>query len=531
MKVRKFAVTLLFAMLLALILLLAVFLVIGTAPGKAHSNLQFARVHTEPVAQERTSADPFCGMEFVSGDDLATVWSLGVTVVLQTFRHAGDPAEWLAQLDLAQSHGLQVVALLWPEGWEWDGAAWQIDEQARRFVQTVAAHPATLAVYALHEPYWRGCSTCGLTTAQQQALYQDVKAIADVPLYSEIGEIAFWANQGEDTTLADGVCDYCGATLYPFFADGTYHRDEFISHLDDDIAAIRELAPYSRLVWGMQVFAQSDSPEPRRMPTAEEIADIGAIVAERDVDGIFWYVWWFGSLYDDFLSNHPELFPAVSNTPFCRGPEVVLVATPEATSTYPGQAATYTLSLTANDTRPVTLTLQGEPSETAGTFDTNPVVPPGTSRLRITSTNLVAAGIYEMNVTGNSGVATDTVDLVLVVASESPSFTLSIRPTTRIVKAGQVVTYTGLVSGLDGFSQPVSLTVAWLPLGVEETWSGNPVMPGDFSILTLSTAAILPLDRDYTLLATGSAGMDLCVETFELIIEAPFKMYLPAISR
>ena len=276
--------------------------------------LALALVSFPQVAVEAT---PFCGMHFASGDDLPTVRALGVTVVLQTFRHDGDPAEWLAQLDLAHSHGLQVIAQLWPEGWEWDGAAWQIDAQAQSFVQTVAAHPTTLAVYALHEPYWRGCEGCGLTTAQQQELYQQLKAIADVPLYSEIGEIAFWADQGPDTTLADGVCDYCSATYYPFFID-SYDRANFIAHLDDDLAAIQELAPNSKLVWAMQVFAQIDSPEPRRMPVAAEVADIGDIVADRDLAGISWYVWWFGSLYDDFLSNHPELWPAVADTPFCR---------------------------------------------------------------------------------------------------------------------------------------------------------------------------------------------------------------------
>ncbi len=268
---------------------------------------------------DEKEAGPFCGMHFAAADDLPLVRALGVTVILQTFRHDGDPAEWLAQLNLAQSRALQVIAQLWPEGWVWDGNAWQIDEQARLFVQTVANHPAILAVYALHEPYWRGCDTCGLTTAQQQALYQQIKAIADVPLYSEIGEIDFWADQGPDTTLADGVCDYCAATYYPFFADGSYDRAGFIAHLDDDLAAVHQLAPNAKLVWGMQVFAQIDSPEPRRMPTAAEIADIGTIVAEREVDGISWYVWEFGPLYDDFLSHHAELWPAVADTPLCQG--------------------------------------------------------------------------------------------------------------------------------------------------------------------------------------------------------------------
>ena len=276
------------------------------------------RGHGNVVAQEQSQAAPFCGMEFVSGDDLATVRSMGVNVVLQTFRHNDDPAEWLAQLDMAHDHGMQVIGWLWPEGWEWDDAAWQIDDQAQLFVQTLATHPATFAVYALQEPYWRGCVTCGLTTAEQQALYQELKAIAEVPLYSEIGDITGWADQGGDTTVADGMCDYCGATYYPFFSDGTYERDEFISHLDDDLATIHESAPNSKLVWGMQVYAESNSPRPLRMPTAEEVADIGAIVAERDVDGIFWYVWEFSPVYDDFLSNHPELFPAVGSTPLCK---------------------------------------------------------------------------------------------------------------------------------------------------------------------------------------------------------------------
>ena len=296
------------------------------------------------MAQEQDGISHFCGMEFVTGRDLTTVRSMGVTVVLQTFPHDSEPDEWVAQLDRAQRNNLRVIAWLWPVGWEWDGRAWQIDDQARSFIKTVAAHPATLAVYALHEPYWRGCPTCGLTTAQQQALYQEIKAIADIPIYSEIGSIAYWVDQGKATRLADGMCDYCGATYYPFFADGTYDREEFIHRLEEDLAAIRRFAPNSKLIWAMQVYAISDHPQPRRMPTAEEIADIGAIVAERDVDGIFWYVWEFGSLYDDFLSNHPELFSAVAGVPMCA--EAIPPSTPTQAVDLPTNAPDISASTT-----------------------------------------------------------------------------------------------------------------------------------------------------------------------------------------
>jgi hypothetical protein len=309
--------------------------------------------------------EPFCGMQYVTAEeDLATVRALGINVVLQTFRHDGDPDEWRAQLDLAQEYQLHVIGRLWPEGWVWDGEAWQIDAQARSFVQTVAEHPATLAVYALHEPYWRGCRTCGLTTAEQQTLYRELKAIAGVPLYSELGSITYWVERGAATTLQDGMCDYCAVTFYPFFADGTYRRERFIERLEEDLAAIHTHAPNARLSWGMQVFAQSESPEPRRMPTAQEIADISAIVAQRDVAGIFWYVWEFGPLYDDFLSNHPELFAAVAGMPFCAS----TVSTPApgaATATFAGTPGAVSASPAGKDMNATaTLAPAGSPSFT-----------------------------------------------------------------------------------------------------------------------------------------------------------------------
>ena len=287
-----------------------------------------AKINLPPVSQQlQPGSIPFCGMQFVSdSQDYEIVRDLGVTVVLQTFKHDDTPADWLAQLDELQEHNLQVIAVLWPQGWEWDGDTWQVDRQAQLFLETIASHPTTFAVFGLQEPYWRGCRGCGLTTSEQQALYQTIKAIADVPLYSELGDITYWVNHGQETTLAEAVCDYCGVWFYPTFADGSYHRREFITHLEDNTTLIRKLAPNAKLVWLLQAFARNDH---RRMPTAEEIHDMGAIVAEREVDGVFWYVWHFGPLYSDFLSNHPELLPAVRSVPFCGGrasPSAVSVA-------------------------------------------------------------------------------------------------------------------------------------------------------------------------------------------------------------
>jgi hypothetical protein len=255
---------------------------------------------------------PYYGMHFVSTSDLPTVKDLGAEVILMSFPHDGTPEGWLAYLDAAQAQKMRVIAWLWPEGWLWDGAAWQIDEQAELFVQTVAEHPALLAVYALHEPYWNGCWGCGYTTSEQQALYSAIKAIADVPIHSAVDSMSAWTSYAEkydmDTAFTDGICDYCETWYHPFLEGGAYERTRLIAQLEADLAVARERAPDSKIVFSLQCFAQAGT---YRMPTAEEMRDMASIVYARDVDGALWYPWTFGALYTDFLSNHPELYDTV----------------------------------------------------------------------------------------------------------------------------------------------------------------------------------------------------------------------------
>jgi hypothetical protein len=249
-------------------------------------------------------------MQFAYMDDLSTIKNLGIEVVMTDLSHDATPADWLAYLDAAQAQNIRVILWLWPQGWTWDGTAWRIDAQARLFVQTVAGHPALFAVYALHEPYWNGCEGCGYTTAEQQALYSAIKAIGDVPIYSDIDSMAFWTAQGEETAFADGVCDYCGTWYYPFKEGGIYERQEVITQLTADLAVARERAPNSKIVWLMQSYAQR-SPNDLRMPTANEMRDLASIVYSMDLDGAFWYPWKFNKLYNDFLFKHPGLYPVV----------------------------------------------------------------------------------------------------------------------------------------------------------------------------------------------------------------------------
>jgi hypothetical protein len=262
-----------------------------------------------PCSPSSMLFEPFYGMEFVPIEDLSMVKDLGIEVVLMSFEHDRKPVDWLAYLDAAQGQGIWVIPWLWPEGWTWDGSTWQIDAQAELFLQTVAGHPALFAVYALHEPYWNGCEGCGYTTAEQQALYSAIKAIADVPIYSEINGIAWWTAHSQATAFADGVCDYCQSSYFPFLDGGVYLRDELIAAMTEDLAVARERAPNSKIVWTMPTLVYP--PDNFRMPTADEMRDHAAIVYSMDVAGAWWYPWKFEGHYDDVLFNHPEIYPVV----------------------------------------------------------------------------------------------------------------------------------------------------------------------------------------------------------------------------
>lgn len=255
---------------------------------------------------------PFYGMEFVPIDELPLMQQMGINMVLQAFDYEGTPEEWRAYLDAAHRYDIRVVAQLWPEGWRFDTKAqtWQIDERARFFLNAIKDHPALFAIYALHEPYWNGCDGCGYTTAQQQALYRDLKAIAAVPIYSEVDSMAFWTAQGEATAFADGICDYCQTLYYPFKLMGIYERDQLATQIAADMEVARARAPNSRIIWTMQGFAQG-APYFLRMPSADEMHDMATIVYAHDVAGAWWYPWKFSDLYSDTLGLRTDLHPMI----------------------------------------------------------------------------------------------------------------------------------------------------------------------------------------------------------------------------
>jgi hypothetical protein len=217
-------------------------------------------------------------------------------------------------------------------------------------------------------------------------------------------------------------------------------------------------------------------------------------------------------------------------------PVFSLMARPFFRTALPGEVVTYSLSVTAGAgfATPVTFTLYGEPASVHVAFEPDSVVPPATSQLYITTTTATEAGIYDMMVTGASGALTDTASLTLIAASEAPSFTLGVFPDIRIARPNQVVSYTVLVTEVNGLIGPVNLTVVGSPVGVGATWSVNPVMPGDPSVLALAISAD-PLVGSHKLevvgTAAGTPGIQVVTQGVELVIELPYKLFLPLLVK
>ena len=211
---------------------------------------------------------------------------------------------------------------------------------------------------------------------------------------------------------------------------------------------------------------------------------------------------------------------------------ISVTAVSDVASVYPGETATYTLSVTASEgfTAPVTLTLQGAPSEATVYFVPNPVTPPGDSQLYITTTASTAVGTYAMTVTGMSDQVTDTTSLTLTVNS---LLTLIAQPDVQTVLPGDTTAYTLSVTASEGFTSPVILTSQGAPSETTFSFTPNPVTPPGTSQLYITTTASTAAGT-YAMTVTGTAGAltDTANVTLMVASAAPdFIYYLPIILK
>jgi len=168
-----------------------------------------------------------------------------------------------------------------------------------------------------------------------------------------------------------------------------------------------------------------------------------------------------------------------------------------------GQCYTMTVGNGANMTLDLEYTFNGGPVQTIidwPSLDAN-------GRAYICTSSATATGTYTFVAVRNA-LTTAWVSVsasVTVTAPPRPDFSLSASPASRTVNQGQSTSWPVTVSGINGFTSSVSLSVSGVPSGASASFSANPVSPGGSATLTVSTTSTASTGS-FTLTVTGTGG-------------------------
>jgi hypothetical protein len=170
----------------------------------------------------------------------------------------------------------------------------------------------------------------------------------------------------------------------------------------------------------------------------------------------------------------------------------------------PGAPASYTVNVTPSGgfSGSVALSVTGLPAGATGTL--NPTSTTSSSTLNVTTTTGVTpAGSYPLTITGVSGGLTRTSSATLVVnATATPDFSLSVSPVSQTVTQATGTTYTVAINPISSFNGSVALSLSGLPAGASGSFSA---VVANSSTLTVTSTSAMPVGI-YPLTITGVSG-------------------------
>jgi hypothetical protein len=113
-------------------------------------------------------------------------------------------------------------------------------------------------------------------------------------------------------------------------------------------------------------------------------------------------------------------------------------------------------------------------------------------------------GSYPFTVTATSGALTHSIAATLVVSAPT-DYSIAVSPSSQTIKSNSSTKYTVTISGINGFSGSVQLSVSGLPSRTSSSFNPNPVVGTGTSTLTIKA---LPKSQPgtYTLTIKGTSG-------------------------
>ncbi len=200
-------------------------------------------------------------------------------------------------------------------------------------------------------------------------------------------------------------------------------------------------------------------------------------------------------------------------------PDFGITATPTGQGIAPGGTANYTISTNslAGFTDTVALTVSGLPSGATATFTPSAISGAGSSTLAIATTTGTPVGSYTVTVTGTDGSLSHSVPIVLAVGA--PDFAISVSPASASGLTNTNVTYSVVISPLNGFTGSVVLDAAGIPLGSSIVFSPTTIVGSGTSTATITIGANTPA-RTYQVLFVGKNGSTIHSVTANLTVTA-----------
>jgi hypothetical protein len=141
--------------------------------------------------------------------------------------------------------------------------------------------------------------------------------------------------------------------------------------------------------------------------------------------------------------------------------------------------------------------------------------------LTLSAASNATQGNATVTITGTSGSKSHALTFVLAVAAPTPpvDFSLSATPATSTLTVGGTTPVSLLVTGANGFSNPVAVTVSGLPGGVTATPATLTLAPGTAQTVTLIAATGAAIGNA-TLTFTGTSGALTHTTTVTLAVAA-----------
>jgi subtilisin family serine protease len=202
-------------------------------------------------------------------------------------------------------------------------------------------------------------------------------------------------------------------------------------------------------------------------------------------------------------------------------PDFTVAASPTEATTAAGGVVNYAVSVAgvngfAGD---VALALSGLTASQAGWTISPTVVPggAGTAQVTVTTTTTIAPGTYPLTVTATSGSLSRATAVRLVVTAP-PDFGLAVTPASGTVVVGSSGSYTLTVSGVNGFTGTVGMSLSGLPAAVgTASFSPSAVVGSGSATLTIATLGGAPTGT-YALTVTGTSGSTSHTVGFTLVV-------------